>query len=149
MSIFKKIVVAVSAEENIADLLIEIREMNFLTQSEIHFVNVFNTITYSVTMSSGVLIYPIESDRKEIESLVMKNLYAISEKVLPRDFKGKVVLKSLFADSTKDKFVQYVNEEKASLVIVAKREKKGFFESSFAQFVNKHTKANLLLLKVG
>lgn len=147
MSFAKKVIVAVSPADNIEELLLPLKEMNFFDQSEVHFVNVFNTITYSHWLSSTPLVYPIENDRKEIEALTVKKILEIADHTLPSNFKGRVIAKCLFGDSPKDTFSDYVNTQKADLVIVAKREKKGLFESSFARFVNNHTKANILILK--
>jgi hypothetical protein len=147
MSFAKKVIVAVSPEENIEELLMPIREMTFQNDTEIHYINVFSTITYSHWLSSAPLIYPIESERKEIEKLTVKKLTEIAQETLPINFQGKIVSKCLFGENPKVVFSDYANNEKSDLIIVAKREKRGLFESSFASFVNNHTKANLLLLK--
>jgi nucleotide-binding universal stress UspA family protein len=147
MSFAKKIIVAVSPEENIETLLSPIKEMIFTDSTEIHFVNVFSVVSYSVWATSAPLIFPLEDDRQKIEDETNKKLQELSKHLLPSSFKGKVVVKCLFGEHVKDTFSNYVNKESADLVIVAKREKRGIFESSFASFVNNHTKANLLLLK--
>lgn len=147
MSLTTKVIVAVSPADNIESLLSPLREMNLPSTTEIHFVNVFALVTYSYWMSNAPLVFPIESDRKEIEASTVKKLTEIGHHVLTENFKGKIIAKCLFGESTKSTFAEYVNKENASLVVVAKRAKRGLFESSFAQFVNTHTKANLLLLK--
>jgi nucleotide-binding universal stress UspA family protein len=147
MSLAKKVIVAVSPEENIETLLSPIKELNLSNETEIHFVNVFNTVSYSVWASAAPLVFPIEEDRQQIEESTLKRLAEMAKHTLSPQFQGKIVTKCLFGEHVKETFSNYVNKENADLVIVAKRAKRGIFESSFASFVNNHTKANLLLLK--
>ncbi len=147
MSFAKKIIVAVSPENNIEELLSPIKEMSFRDSVEIQFINVFTTIRFTHWLNNSSLIYPIESDRKEIELSTVKKISEIANKVLPSDFKGMVSSKCLFGEVPKEVFADYINTERPDLVIIAKRKKKGLFESSFAQYVNNHTETNMLILK--
>lgn len=147
MSFAKKIVVAVSPEDNIEALLMPIREMVFKNDVEIQYINIFSTITFSHWLNNASIVYPVESERIEIEKITVKRIKEIAQETLPLNFEGKVTAKCLFGEIPKVVFSNYINEENVDLVIIAKREKKGLFESSFAQYVNNHTKANLLILK--
>jgi hypothetical protein len=147
VEMFKKVVVAVGLGDGVGELLKPLKEMNFLDHSEIHFVHVFNTFNYTTVLSDFPFVYPIEADRTPIKKAILGLLEKTSRVVLPQGFKGKVIHECLFDESAKFKFSEYVNEQKASFIIVPSRKKRGVFESSFAQYVHKHTEANLLLLK--
>ena len=121
--------------------------MEFLAKSEIHFVHIFNTTNDTTVFSDFPIVYPIEADLKGIDESVLAFLAKAAKAVLPEKFQGKIIYKCFFDPSPKSKFSDYVKESKANLVIVPKREKVGFFESSFAYYVNKHTHANMILLK--
>ena len=138
---------AVEFSDQLTELLRPLKEMDFTAQSEIHFVHVFRTITNSFGLGEVPLVYPIMSDRGVIEQSGLVLLASVSDRNLQKNFDGKVVHKVLFSDYPKGKFCEYVNEVKADLVIIPTKEKHGIFESSFAQYVNKHTTCNMILLK--
>lgn len=147
MKFAKKVVIAVAMDDDMIQRLEDVKKMEFLKNSEVHLVTVFNTINYGFAFGDFPLVYPIEGDRKAIEESILSMLNYTTSKILPVGFEGKALQRCLFDENPKAKFSQYVNEVKADLVIVATREKKGFFESSFAEYVGKHTHANLLTLK--
>ena len=147
MEMFKKVIIAVGLNTGVGELLKPLKEMNFLDQSEIHFVHVFNTFNYTTVLSDFPFVYPIEADRSPIQKAILGLLDKTAKAVLPEGFKGKVIHECLFDESAKFKFSEYANDQKATLIIVPSRKKRGIFESSFAQYVHKHTEANLLLLK--
>ena len=121
--------------------------MDFLSLSEVHFVHVFNTFNYSSVIVDFPSVYPVEADLKAVELSVMDLLVRTSAEVLPRNFKGKIIQKFLFDSNPKEKFVAYVDEVRADLVIIPTRQRRGLFESSFAQYVNRHSVANMIFLK--
>jgi hypothetical protein len=147
MGFAKKIIVAVGISNNAIELLSPMRDMEFLSHSEIHFVHVFNSFNYSSVPADLSSLYPVAPDLKVVELSIMDLLLKTSQEVLPPNFKGKVIQKFLFAENPKEKFVEYVTGEKADLVIIPTRQKRGYFESSFAQYVNRRTTANMFLLK--
>lgn len=147
MNFSKKVIVAVGLADEMSNMMKPIRGMDFLSHSEVHFVHVFNTMNYTTVFSDFPIVYPIEADLSGIEGSVLNFLAKTAKDVLPPNFTGKVVHKCFFDPSPKDKFCDYVKEMNADLVIIPTRDKKGLFESSFAHYVNKHTHANLILLK--
>ena len=147
MKFAEKVVVAVGLSNDMTDMLRPMREMEFLAKSEIHFVHVFNSTNYTTVFSDFPIVYPIEADLKGIDESVLAFLARTTKSVLSEQFQGKIIYKCFFDPNPKSKFSDYVKESKANLVIVPKREKVGFFESSFAYYVNKHTHANMILLK--
>lgn len=147
MNFSKKVVVAVGLSDEMSGMMKPIRNMEFLSHSEVHFVHVFNTMNYTTVFSDFPIVYPIEADLKGIEESVIGFLAKTAKEVLPANFTGTVITKCFFDPSPKDKFCDYLKEIKADLVIVPTREKRGMFESSFANYVNKHSHANMILLK--
>jgi nucleotide-binding universal stress UspA family protein len=147
MNFTKKVIVAVGLSNDMATMLKPLHNMDFLSVSEVHFVHVFNTMNYTTVFSDFPIVYPVETDLKGIDESVLAFLVKTSKEVLPTGFMGKVLHKCFFDPSPKDKFCDYVKETNADLVIVPTREKRGVFESSFAQYVNKHTKSNMIILK--
>lgn len=147
MKFINKVVIAVGMDEDMVERLRPVESMEFLQNCEVHFVTVFNTLNYGFVMGDIPLVYPVEADRKAIELTINEMLKNTSKQILPVGFAGRVVHECLFDQNPKSLFSTYVEDVKADLVIIAAREKKGFFESSFTQYVGKHTKANLLVLK--
>ena len=147
MKFLKKVVIAMDLSQEPLESLKSIKTLDFLKESEIHFVHVFNTYNYSFMFGDFPLIYPIEADRKAIEDGVLNLLKEKTKDILPTGFMGTTVMKCLFADDPKSRFCDYLKSESPSLVIVPARKKHGFFESSFAQYVGRHSEANLLILK--
>ncbi len=150
MSFAKKVVVAVGLRNSVAssDGMASLGEMSFLQESEVHFVHVFKTINYAAVFGEFTAVYPMESQRLEIENSVLTSLVGLTKDVLPPNFKGRVIHRCLFTETPKLEFCDYAEKIKADLIIVPTRRKRGIFESSFAQYVNKHTRMNMILLKV-
>jgi hypothetical protein len=147
MRFAKKVVIAAELSDDMSEVLKSVRSMDFLKHSEVHLVHVFNTIDYGFVFGEFPLVYPVEADRKAISESVMSMLQKTSKEILPPGFEGKMVEHCLFSENPKSKFCEFVKESGADLVIVSSREKHGLFESSFAQYVGKHTAANLLVMK--
>ncbi len=147
MSFAKKIAVAINFNNPMKDILSGLKDLEFINKSEVHFVNVYLTTTYAIGLGESSIIYPIASDQKKIQESTVAALQKIALELLPAKFEGKIVTDSLFGDDPKRKFCQYVEDKGIDTVIVAGREKRGFFESSFTSYVNKHTRANMIVLK--
>jgi nucleotide-binding universal stress UspA family protein len=147
MKSWRRIVVAVDFSDQLTELLKPISDMDFLAESEIQFVHVYRTITFSYGIGKGIMVYPVEFDRKVIEQSGLALLASAAQLVLPKNFEGKLRSRLFFSEDPKRRFSQYVNEEQTDLVIVPTRKKHGFFESSFAQFVSKHTTCDMIMLK--
>ncbi len=147
MSFGKKVVVAVGPEGEEKNALKELREMTFLKDSEIYFVSVFRIIDYAYGLGEYNLIFPVAQDRDKIRETILAELKKISTDFLPKDFKAMVKYDCLFHENPKEKLCEFLNEVKADLVIMTARKKRGIFESSFTQYVAKHTSADVLIIK--
>ena len=147
MNFARKVIVPVNMDNNLGEVLKPLRGLEFLNRCEIQLVHVFQTTNMAYGFGEYSLIFPLETDRKKFEESVVSTLSKVSSELFPLNFQGKVISKCLFSEDPKDTFCKYVTEEKADLIIVPARKKHGWYESSFAQFVTKHTEANILILK--
>lgn len=147
MKFVHKVAIAVNLSVDTKEEFISLKEMSSLNDCEIHFVNVFRTTTYSFGLADSALIYPVVDDRKKLEESVLSTLRKISGKVFNEDFHGKIYYHSLFSDNPKVAFSEFVENKHIDLVVVSARQKRGLFDSSFSQYIQKHTKANMLILK--
>ena len=148
MKFAKKVVIAVGMFDDISKQMTPLKSMSFLSQSEVHFVHVFNTINYSTLMGDFPMVYPVEVDRKAIQESIVSILANISKEYMPTGSEGHIYHHCLFDENPKKKFCNYVKESHADLVIIPTRDKHNMFDSSFAQYVNKHSPANTLILKM-
>lgn len=147
MKFAKKVFIAVELSHQQTELLKPLKGMEFLSECEVHFVHVFPTMSYPVAFGEATLVYPVESDRAVIEQSALATLVKMSHDVLPARFQGKVLQKVLFHDDPRKKFSDYAKEMKADTIIITTKRKHGFFESSFADYVNKHSDCNMIYLK--
>lgn len=141
-----KVVIGVDFNEKCKEQLESLQELSFLRNSEVHLVHVFQTtsMVYGL-MAEYSLVYPVERDRKEIEKSIEAKLLSLSESVFGPQV--KIVTKCLFDENPKEEFCLYAKEIKADTIIVFSRIKHGIFESSFAQYCNRHSHCNLIILK--
>lgn len=144
MGFGNRVVIAVSLEETTHAHLATLRDLKFLNEAEVHFVHVFQTTNMGYGLGEYALVYPPEPDRKALEKSLIEALKKSCCDCFP---KGKVVYKCLFDQSPKEEFCLYAKEVEADTIIVFTREKRGFFESSFAQFVSRHSPCHTLILK--
>lgn len=147
MKFAKKVLIPVALTDNQKDLLKPLRGMDFLSGCEIQFIHVFPTVSYASVMNEAAFIYPMENDRRVIEQSTLATLVRMAEEVLPPHFQGKVTQKVLFAEDPRKMFSDYANEIHADTVIITTKRRHGFFESSFAEYVNKHIDSNMIYLK--
>lgn len=149
MKFAKNVVVAVGVSENDegAHGFEAIAELGFLNKSTIHFVHVFKTVLYASAFSP-TLSYPIPEERDKIEESMFQYLKRTFAPVVPAGFEGQAHFKCLFGEDPKETMLRYATEIEADLIIVASRKERGIFESSFGQYMNKHTQADVLILKM-
>jgi nucleotide-binding universal stress UspA family protein len=147
MAFAQKVIIAVGLDDLGEGQLLVLKKMNFLQSSELHFVSVFKTIDYTYGLGEFSLVFPVSDDRRSIEETIISKLKKISEKVIPEGFKGSIYYHCLFDENPKEKLCHYIKELKADTVIVAARKKRGLFESSFTNYVAKHSEADVIILK--
>lgn len=123
-----------------------LRKMEWMNESEIHIVHVFKLLNYGDGLSFNVS-FPYSFNEKELSEAVIHKMKTMAKGFLPYGHVGKVVYQCLFDTDIKSKMTDYINQNKINLIIVATRERKGIFESSFANYMIKNSAANILILR--
>ncbi len=149
MNFADKVAIAVNISVTAPGEFHHLEKMEFLKDSEIHLVHVFQTTTYAfgLALSEAALIYPIQEEREKLEQSILTSLKKIADQNMPESFNGTIHYHCLFSDIPKKAFCEFVDDKLINLILISSREKRGLFESSFAQYVAGHTKANLIILK--
>lgn len=147
MKFARKVLLAVPLVDNMADILKSVKGMEFLKDSEVHLVTVFNTINYAIGLGEFPLVYPVVEDREKIEAAIISKLNNLKKEILPEAVIEKAGVHCLFGEDVKETFCDFAQEVKADTVIVATRRKRGFFESSFAHYAIKHLDSDIIIIK--
>lgn len=142
-----KVVVAVSLNPELNVRYKKLQSTNWLLGADVYLVNVFHTHNYILGTEDIPLAYPIEKDVEEIKSSTVKYLKRVGREIFSQIPENKLHCVCLFNDDPKHAFCDYVNEVGADLTIVLTRSKRGLFESSFGQYVSRHSNSNVLFLK--
>jgi nucleotide-binding universal stress UspA family protein len=147
MTFGKKVLIAIDLSEVSTEQIKALKHVDFLKHAEVHLVHVFQTSSYGYGVGFGELsiIYPMEVDRKLIEQSVLATLVKLTQETFSPG--TKIIPHCLFSDNPKGRFTEYAEEMKADTLVVVARDKHGFFDSSFAQYVNCHSKCNVVVLK--
>ncbi len=144
---YSKVVIAVDMNEASLKTLSQLSNFIFPKDSEIHLVHVFELSFFSFDFIPS--LQPTPENYFLLEKTIEEKLVKI-KKQLGLDHHEKVVLKCLISENAKQEFLNYADKSGATLIIAASQEKeglKGFFESSFTNFLNKFSKANLIILR--
>lgn len=148
MSLSRRTVLSINLnEDGVAEQLKSTKKMSFLKDSEIHLVYVFQTTSMSFGLGEMPSMYPTKSHEEAIRhstSLLLQDL--VTNNMGP-EFQGKVHTHCLFAEDPKSHFCDFAKEKNIDLVVMWARQKRGFFDSSFSNYVTKHTDANVLVIK--
>lgn len=147
MPFARKVAISVNLNEPHPEILNAVRSLEFLNLSEVYLMTVQLTTTYAIGLGESSIIYPLESEQRKIKEQSIAKLKEIGRLILPSGFKGKFGVECIFSDDPKRKFCEFVEDNHIDTVILAAREKRGIFESSFTNFVAKHSKANIIILK--
>lgn len=143
-----KVIVAVSMEEETQHPLHQMKNLHFSQDTEIHLIHVMPVVLYARGMDLHVLTHPLEEERPKIVETVTEKLQKLAKDIFPEY--TNIVYECLFDTNEKAAFCDYVQRQKADLVVVATRGKHGlknFFDSSFAQHQLKHSPTNVLVLR--
>lgn len=144
----KKMVIAVDLGSPAIESLKALRHLELLKHGEVHLVYVFQTSVQTFGLGFGEvgLFYPGDKELAKIEQSVLATLAKKTEEWLPIGTTAKVYQHCLFSDSPKEEFCRFAEGIHADTLIVMTRERHGIFESSFAQYVSRHSKAHTLIL---
>ena len=147
MKFGKKVVVAVDMNETSFEHMKMLRHLDFLKQSEVHFVHVSQSNSYGYGFGEVSLVYPTAADQELLEQVVQTKLNKWSQEVMPMGSQGNVTTRCLFDEKPKEKLCLYATEVNADMIVILARDKHGFFDSSFSQYVTRHSKCHVLILK--
>lgn len=143
-----KVIIAVGLEAENHCPLVKIKDLDINLKAEIHLVHVVPVIIYGRGLHSSVLTYPLPEERAAISAEIIARLAEFKQEIFPEH--KNVTCKCLFNSNEKLAFSDYAREQEADLIIVASRTSHGFanfFDSSFTQYVLKHSLINVLVLK--
>lgn len=126
----------------------QLKNYDWSRWDEVHFVHGFETQVYADTFYFAS--YPLESQMDDIEKSVATLLQGLSKELIPSDYKGKVIGKCLFANSSKIALKEYAQENSIDEMMIETRGKHGFsglFSSSFAEYMVGHAPCRLMILR--
>lgn len=143
-----KIIIAVHLDAATQRPFEYLKEMPIVLDAEIQLVHMVPVTFHGVEMGFEIEAYPPKVDRPKIETEIKKKLAAFKEEFFPNH--TNVSSRVIFDTNVKAAFSEYVEKEKADLVVVATRGRHGiktFFDSSFAQHQLKYSVAHVLVLR--
>ena len=145
----QKIVIALPLEDSLLGPLYEWgSNFDFTHVESVHFIHV---VKKNITpLEFGLMESPDEGTYQDMLPALEKFMKEESQKILPKDFKGKITL-----DLTKDfhpeeDVVDMLIEKHATLLVVATRGKSGFeslFQSSFTDYMVKHAPCDVFVVR--
>ncbi len=143
----KKLMVCIDFQgESVDSFIKKLRELDWKNISELHLTSCFVLNMHSFGYFPEIKI-------GEIQTEVQKNLDA-SLDALAKDLKigeeTKIIKKGLISESERETLARYSNENEIDQVIISTRKKHGiagYFTSSFAEFMLRHSKRELLIFR--
>lgn len=141
----KKVAIAINTALD-PEMFEAVRAMDWLQETEIHLVHVFELFNYGDGLTFNVT-FPFHDDRSLLSEAVITKMKSLSTKFRPYGHKGQVFYECLFDERPKFKMLKYLKENHFDLVIGAVREKKGIFESSFTNALTLHAPCSVLVVR--
>ena len=141
----ERIAVAVDTSLS-ADVLSALKRMDWLNDSEIHLIHIFQLLNYGDGLSFNIS-FPSRENEKELTQAVVEKMQSFSPQFLPLAHVGKVVYECLFSEDPKEKMIQYLQKHQIDMVFLATRQKRGLFESSFATFLSRHSPCPVFVIR--
>lgn len=145
----KKIALALPLEEKLLAPLYQWgKRFDWGHIQEVHFVHVVKkTIT---PLEFGLVEMPDEKTFQEMVPTLEKFLGEESTKIIPSDFKGKLVFHISREYSPEDEFIETINKTGVTLVVVSTHGKHGFqglFHSSFTDHMVKFAPCDVYVVR--
>jgi nucleotide-binding universal stress UspA family protein len=142
----KNIVVCVDLREESLTILKELKKRIDLKEAKVHLIHAFE-IQVGV-MEFTAIVYPTPNQYPEIEKSVQGILSNLQKDLGLGD--GQVEKHCFFASSKEQTIKDYLDNQKADMVVVATRGKhgiEGFFASSLADFLCKYSTCDVLVMR--
>ena len=115
----------------------------------VNLVHIFERHTYFHQLSA--FSYPSEEQEKSIKESVLNILDGYKQKILAESSKSlKINCQCLFSRTPKETSVEFLEESKSDIAVVATRERSGLlglFSSSFTDYLCRHTKADIYVTR--
>ncbi len=120
-----------------------------VSSAEVHLVHIFETRVYNNEFA--VSVYPSPDQYKEVDEAVVRILKEKADDLFKKITKPqKCIYKCLHSTNVKDEMMEYLKAVNPDLVVVPTRGLsgvKGFFSSSFADFLVRHSPCNILVVR--
>ena len=139
-----KVVLCVTLNDDSLDQMKKLKGTPLLAYDEVHLVHCFEVQMYNSDFSP--FIYPTEEQYPEIEKAGLEILKSLSENIKA----SNPELKVFFSQSPHQKMIEYLQEIKADLAVVATRGKhgiEGLFSSSFADHLIKYSPCDIYVIR--
>ena len=141
----KKVVVCMPLNEELQKKIFAgISKLDWLNDSEVDFVHIFKQESFPYMMPPT--IYPDQTQKMEIQKTLVEIFQGLTKNLT---FKRKSYHVA-FDESPKDGILTYLKDHHADLVITFTKEKhgiKGYFASSFTEYLVKHSPCHVLALR--
>lgn len=145
----QKVVLCVSDKDDQTQPLIDLGGTDYVKGKDVHLVHVFKQEVYAYEFSPYV--WPDESLFEELKLNLQERLEKLLDKiVLDKEDRKRATAKIFLHSSPKQRIVEYLEDEKASMVAVVTRGKHGIaglFTSSTAEYLMKFSPCHVLILR--
>lgn len=139
-------VIAVDTTSINLDYLESLKKMDFLKESDLHFVHSVKEYYngYDIFMNAEIML---EQDKSLIEDAIIRQLKDLSAKVLPYEFKGQVYYHCIFGFDPLTDIVKFTGDQKADLLVIVTRPEHSFLDDSFAYHCGLHAPCDVLVVR--
>ncbi len=144
---FHKIVIATNLEEEEREILLQLREIKFPDEAQVHMIHAFELHTMNFDFLPALRLS--KEDFATIERWGEDKLQNLAEELglFPNP---NLVMKCFVSSNPKQDFLSYADRHGADLIIAGSKVREGFealFETSFTKFLHSYSRTNLLLLR--
>ncbi len=144
----QEIVLCAGLDEESIKNLSALKGLFDLSKSNLHIVHCFEIQVY--TSEFAPFVFPTEDKYPEIEEATKAVLRNMAFELVGKEYGEKVQLHCLFSTTPKHKVVEFLEEKKADLAVIATRGShgiKGLFHSSFAEYMMKFSPCDIYVTR--
>ncbi len=140
----KKILIGISMDNKMQETIQNtLKDFRFNKDDTIEFLHVFEEENYVYMVPP--IIYPASEQKAAIKDTVLNIMKSIWENAGDKNLKN-IKYECLFDENPRERFCNYLKENKADLCLIATRGKhgiEGLFTSSFADYLNKFSPCDI------